>query len=139
MSGTSSPDYKALFLKEAELQKQEEKRRKQAEYRQDLAEDQHKQEQRRNQSKTFGEFIHACHILLSRPLKVEAPARSTQRIIPPPTGKYCPARLRLWEDCPARQQAIYDAVSLSVAVLHVVWCMDHQQYSCRPLSISVLR
>ncbi|KAL2840037.1 hypothetical protein BJX68DRAFT_190932 [Aspergillus pseudodeflectus] len=30
--------------------------------------------------------------------------------IPPPTGKYCPTRLRLWEDCAARQQAIYDAV-----------------------------
>lgn len=117
MSGNSSPDYKALFLKEVELRKQEEEQRKQAEfrqaeaeYRQTLAEDQHRQEKSRNQPTTFREFIRACHSLLSRPLKVETPSRSTQGTIPPPTGKYCPTRLRLWEDCPARQQAIYDAV-----------------------------
>ena len=82
MSGNSSPDYKALFLKE----------------------------KRRNQLTTFGEFIRACHSLLSRSLTVETPSRSTQGTIPPPTGKYCPTRLRLWEDCSARQQAIYNAV-----------------------------
>lgn len=96
MAGNSSPDYKALFLKEAELRKQ--------------AEDQHKQEKRRNQHTTFTEFIRACHSLLSPSLKVETPSRSTRGTIPPPSGKYCPTRLRLWEDCPARQQAIYDAV-----------------------------
>jgi acyl-[acyl carrier protein]--UDP-N-acetylglucosamine O-acyltransferase len=52
-SSTRSPDYKALFLKEAELRKQEEERRKQAE--------------RRNQLTTFEEFIRACHTLLSIP------------------------------------------------------------------------
>ncbi|KAH2843539.1 hypothetical protein KXW36_009946, partial [Aspergillus fumigatus] len=96
MAGNSSPDYKALFLKEAELRKQ--------------AEDQHKQEKRRNQHTTFTEFFRACHSLLSPSLKVETPSRSTRGTIPPPSGKYCPTRLRLWEDCPARQQAIYDAV-----------------------------
>lgn len=82
MSDTSSPDYKALFL----------------------------QEKRRNQATAFEEFISICHDLLSRPLKAETPSRSTRGAIPPPTEKYCPTRLRLWEDCPARQQAIYDAV-----------------------------
>jgi acyl-[acyl carrier protein]--UDP-N-acetylglucosamine O-acyltransferase len=53
MSSTRSPDYKALFLKEAELRTQEEERRKQAE--------------RRNQLTTFEEFIRACHTLLSIP------------------------------------------------------------------------
>ncbi|KAL3251048.1 hypothetical protein ABHI18_010876 [Aspergillus niger] len=33
MSGSSSPDYKALFLKEAELRRQAEEREKQAEER----------------------------------------------------------------------------------------------------------
>jgi hypothetical protein len=42
MAGDSLPDYKALFPKEAEL-------RKQAEYRQAEAEDQHRQEKHRNQ------------------------------------------------------------------------------------------
>ncbi|GFF60995.1 hypothetical protein IFM51744_10551 [Aspergillus udagawae] len=82
MSESDSPHYKALFLRE----------------------------KRRNQHTTFSEFIRACHTLLSTSLKVETPSRSTRGTIPPPTGKYCPTRLRLWEDCPARQQAIYDAV-----------------------------
>lgn len=110
MAGNSSPDYKALFLKEAELRKQAESRQAEAESRQAEAEDQHRQEKHRNQLTTFSEFIRACHNLLSRSLKVETPSRSTQGTIPPPTGKYCPTRLRLWEDCPARQQAIYDTV-----------------------------
>jgi hypothetical protein len=110
MAGNSSPDYKALFLKEAELRKQAEFRQAEAEYRQAEAEDQHRQEKHRNQLTTFSEFIRACHNLLSRSLKVETPSKSTQGTILPPTGKYCPTRLRLWEDCPTRQQAIYDTV-----------------------------
>ncbi|KAF4240498.1 hypothetical protein CNMCM8980_001147 [Aspergillus fumigatiaffinis] len=82
MSESDSPDYKALFLRE----------------------------KRRNQHTTLSEFIRACHTLLSTSLKVETPSRSTRGTIPPPSGKYCPTRLRLWEDCPARQQAIYNAV-----------------------------
>jgi hypothetical protein len=89
MSG--SPDYKALFLRE----------------------------KRRNQHTTFSEFIRACHTLLSTSLKVETTSRSTRGTIPPPSGKYCPTRRRLWEDCPARQQAIYDAV--------VVTCSRHSK------------
>jgi hypothetical protein len=78
MAGDSSPDYKALFLKEIELRKQAEGR---------------------NQPTTFSEFIRACHSLLSGSLKVETPCRSTQGTTLPQTGKYCPTRLRLWKDC----------------------------------------
>jgi hypothetical protein len=69
-----------------------------------------KQAERRNQPTTFEEFIRACHALLSIPLQVETLSRSTRGTIPPPTGKYCPTRLRPGEDCPVRQQAIYNTV-----------------------------
>jgi hypothetical protein len=55
MAGDSSPDYKALFLKEVELRKQAEGR---------------------NQPTTFSEFMRACHNLLSGSLNVESPSRS---------------------------------------------------------------
>ncbi|EED20496.1 hypothetical protein TSTA_037160 [Talaromyces stipitatus ATCC 10500] len=89
MAGNSSPDYKALFLKEAELRKQAEAH---------------------TQPTTFRVFVQACHDLLSRPLKAGTPTKSTKGKIPPPTGKYCPTRLRYWSDCPVQQQEIFNAV-----------------------------
>ncbi|KAL4780135.1 hypothetical protein BJX76DRAFT_351242 [Aspergillus varians] len=103
MSGSSSPDYKALFLKAEEERKQAEERQRQAEERE-------RQERERNRPTTFGEFIRHCHDLLWRPLRAEAPSRSTTGTIPPPTGKYCPIRLRPWTDCAARQREIYASV-----------------------------
>ncbi|KAL4780122.1 hypothetical protein BJX76DRAFT_361130 [Aspergillus varians] len=65
MSGSSSPDYKALFLKAEgerkqaeERQKQEAALRKQAEERQRQAEEKERQERERNRPTTFGEFSH---------------------------------------------------------------------------------
>jgi len=49
-------------------------------------------------------------MLLSRPLKVATPYFSTSREIPLPKGKFCPTRLRPWEDCFVQQQAIYNSV-----------------------------
>lgn len=91
MSDNGSPDYKALFQREAELRRQAEAQ---------------------TQPTTFREFIQACHDLLSRPFKVGTPRKSTKGKIPPPTGKYCPTRLRLWSDCPLQQQEIYNAVNI---------------------------
>ncbi|KAF4213889.1 hypothetical protein CNMCM5878_009879 [Aspergillus fumigatiaffinis] len=117
MSGSSSPDYKALFFKAEEERKQAEERQRQAEERQRQAEDRQRQaeerereERERNRRTTFGEFIRHCHDLLWRPLRVEVPSRSTTGTIPPPTGKYCPIRLRPWTDCAARQREIYASV-----------------------------
>lgn len=131
MSRSSSPDYKTLFLKaeeerkqEAELRKQEvelriqaeerqrqaEERERQAEEREKQAEERERQERERNRPTTFGEFIRHCHDLLWRPLRAEAPSRSTTGTIPPPTGKYCPIRLRPWTDCAVRQRKIYESV-----------------------------
>jgi hypothetical protein len=91
MSSTRSPDYEALFLKEAELRKHEEARRRQAE-------EQREQAERRSRPTTFKEFIRACQTLLSIALQVETPSRSTRGTIPPPTRKYYSTRLCLWED-----------------------------------------
>jgi hypothetical protein len=117
MSRSSSPDYKTLFLKaeeerkqEAELRKQAEERQRQAEERERQAEERERQERERNRPTTFGEFIRHCHDLLWRPLRAEAPSRSTTGTIPSPTGKYCPIRLRPWTDCAVRQRKIYESV-----------------------------
>jgi hypothetical protein len=103
MSGSSSPDYKALFLKAEEERKKAEERQRQAEERE-------RQERERNRPTTLEEFIGHCHDLLWRPLRVEVPSRSTTGTIPPPTGKYCPIRLRPWTDCAARQREVYASV-----------------------------
>lgn len=124
MADSNSPDYKTLFLqaekrrKEAEeRQKQEEEWRKQAEERQKQAETEVRQEKERreqlqelSQPTTFSEFLRHSHDLLSRPLRVETPSRSTTGKIPLPTGKYCPTRLEYWTDCSAQQSELYRSV-----------------------------
>lgn len=87
---TNGPtDYKALFL-------QEQERRKQAE--------------ERSRNTTLVEFLRCCHNILSRPLRVRAPAGSTTGEIPIPKGKHCPTRLERWVDCPAQLQDTYNSV-----------------------------
>ena len=56
------------------------------------------------------EFLRHSHNLLSRPLRVETPSRSTTGKIPLPTGKYCPRRLEHWTDCSAQQLELYKSV-----------------------------
>ncbi|EXU94493.1 serine/threonine protein kinase domain protein [Metarhizium robertsii] len=90
--------------------RQAEDRQRQAEDRQRQAEDDARREKERNQKTTFVEFLQQCHTLLSLPLTVETPSRSTTGSIPLPTGKYCPTRLELWEDCPSYQQEVYNSV-----------------------------
>ncbi|PLN77563.1 hypothetical protein BDW42DRAFT_176664 [Aspergillus taichungensis] len=103
MSGNSSPDYKALFLKEVELRRQAEERERQAEERE-------RQERERTRPTTSAEFIRYCHDLLWKPLRAQTPSRSTTGKIPAPIGKCCPIRLLPWTDCEARQREIYDSV-----------------------------
>ncbi|RAQ79515.1 hypothetical protein COH21_012816 [Aspergillus flavus] len=98
MDSTSSPDYKALFLREAE-------RRKEAEERQRKAEEEREQEKEERR-----QLLRHCHILFSLPLRAASPSKSTTGKIPQPTGKYCPRRLLPWEDCSVRQQKIYRSV-----------------------------
>jgi magnesium-transporting ATPase (P-type) len=113
MADNNSLDYKVLFLQEKERGKQEEERRKQEEERRKHAEDEGRREKERREQvesqrnqieertrrTTFLEFLRHCHNLLSRPLKVVTPSRSTTGTIPLPKGKHCPTRLRLWTDC----------------------------------------
>ncbi|CAG7978691.1 unnamed protein product [Penicillium salamii] len=82
MSGSSSPDYKALFLKEAELRRQAEER---------------------NRLTTFPEFIRHCYDLLWTPLRAQTPSYSTTGRISTPIGKDCPVRLLPWTGCEVRQ------------------------------------
>ncbi|CAG8896322.1 unnamed protein product [Penicillium egyptiacum] len=96
MANNSSPDYKSLYLQAEERRRQEEERRKRAE--------------ERTQPTTFLEFLRHSHNVLSRPLRVETPSRSTSGKIPLPTGKYCPTRLEHWADCPAQQSELYRSV-----------------------------
>lgn len=110
MSGSSSPDYKALFLKETELRRQAEEGKKQAEEDKKQAEEQARQERERNRPTTFPEFIRHCHDLLWRPLRAQTPSRSTTGKIPAPIGKHCPLRLRTWTDCEDKQREIYESV-----------------------------
>jgi hypothetical protein len=107
MDQNSSPDYKELFLRETELRRQAEEKRKHAEEQQKLAEEQNRQFTRKT---SLLEYLRTCHNLLSRPLRVRTPARSTQGKIPAPNGKFCPARLLPWTNCAAAQQKIYDSV-----------------------------
>ncbi|PYI00028.1 hypothetical protein BO71DRAFT_85 [Aspergillus ellipticus CBS 707.79] len=131
MSGSSSPDYKALFLKaeeerkrEAELRRLAEEREKQAEEerkreaelrrlaeeREKQAEERESQQRKRNRPTTFPEFIQHCHDLLWKPLRAQTPSRSTTGKIPAPIGKHCPLRLRPWSDCKDKQREIYESV-----------------------------
>jgi hypothetical protein len=98
MSGNSSPDYKALFLKAEEERKQEaELRTQEAELRRQ-AEEREKQQRERNRPTTFPEFIRHCHDLLWTPLRAQTLSRSTTGKIPAPIGKHCPIRLLPWTD-----------------------------------------
>ncbi|PYH98521.1 hypothetical protein BO71DRAFT_344644 [Aspergillus ellipticus CBS 707.79] len=162
MDGGSSPDYKALFLREAqqaeererqeaELRQQaEERERQEAELRQQ-AEERERQEaelrqqaEERNRLTTFPEFIRHCHDLLWTPLRAQTPSRSTTGKIPIPIGKHCPIRLLPWTECEARQQEIYRSVcrylqptgeDIPQLFTSLVALEDHsQRFARRPIS-----
>ena len=117
MADNNTLDYKSLFLQAEERQKQAEERQRQAEEREKQAEDERRQEkERREQAEertrqtTFMELMRYSHNLLSRPLTVETPSRSTTGKIPRPTGKYCPTRLEYWNNCPTQLSQLYTSV-----------------------------
>ncbi|OJD22273.1 hypothetical protein ACJ73_06382 [Blastomyces percursus] len=88
MDGTSSPDYKALFLK---------------------AEEGRRQERERNRPTTFGAFIRHCHDLLCGRYELKH-LLAPQARFPLLPENACPLRLRPWADCEARQQGIYKSI-----------------------------
>ena len=103
MANPSAPDYKAL-LGEAlkQLRRAKEERQHEAALR--------TQAEELARNTTFDEYVSACHSLLSVPLRVAHPSRSTKSSIPAPRGKYCPTRLREWTDFPAQQADVYNTV-----------------------------
>ncbi|GKZ27596.1 hypothetical protein AbraCBS73388_005018, partial [Aspergillus brasiliensis] len=67
-------------------------------------------EREQSRRTTFREFLYLCHTLFSAPLQVDEPSRCTRGKIPQPKGKYCPLKLKLWEDCATEQLSIYQSV-----------------------------
>jgi chemotaxis protein histidine kinase CheA len=138
MAGCSASDYEALLEearkgqkraeeereREVELRKQAEEQQRRAEEQQRQAEEQRQQAEKereheaglreqaeeRTRETTFDEYMAACHSLLSVPLRVACPSRSTKGSIPAPTGKYCPTRFREWTDFDAQQTEVYNTV-----------------------------
>ncbi|KAJ5111821.1 hypothetical protein NUU61_001451 [Penicillium alfredii] len=124
MADNSSPDYKSLYLQaeegrrqEEERRKEEEERRKEEEERRKQAEDEGRQEKERRERAEertrptrFVELLRHSHNLLSRPLRVETPSRSTTGKIPLPTGKHCPTRLEHWNVFSTQQSELYESV-----------------------------
>ncbi|KAJ5152424.1 hypothetical protein N7492_009704 [Penicillium capsulatum] len=96
MADNSPPDYKSLYLQAEEGRKQEKERRERAE--------------ERTRPTRFVELLRHSHNLLSRPLRVETPSRSTTGKIPLPTGKHCPTRLEHWSLCSTQQSELYKSV-----------------------------
>ncbi|KMP10220.1 hypothetical protein CIRG_09901 [Coccidioides immitis RMSCC 2394] len=103
MASNSSPDYKALYF-------QAEAWCLQAEAQHLQAEAWCLQAEAHLQQTTFGEFLDACHSLLSLLLVVAPLSKFTKGSIPPPTGKYCLLMLHSWLDCAATQQQIFMSV-----------------------------
>lgn len=114
----SSPDYKRLFLEEQQKRLEEQQRRQAAESAQ--KEEQHRREEeqrkreeaeKRTQKTTLPEFLDACHIYLHSGLTVQTDASLSTRGDPTnANNKLRPERLRLWEEFPAQQAAIWDGL-----------------------------
>ncbi|CAG8000360.1 unnamed protein product [Penicillium salamii] len=81
MSGSSSPDYKAPFHKEASLRRQAEERERQAEERERQEAELRRQAEERNRPTTFPEFIRHCHDLLWTPLRAQTPQQEIYRSV----------------------------------------------------------
>ncbi|KAF2644398.1 hypothetical protein P280DRAFT_467026 [Massarina eburnea CBS 473.64] len=103
-----SPDYKALFY-EGQRKLEEEKRRREE------AESAQKEEQRRREAAeektrktTLLEFLNACHVHLHEGLSVQTDVTlSTQGDPANANNKLRPERLRVWDDFPEQQAAIW--------------------------------
>ncbi|KAJ5562929.1 hypothetical protein N7461_001690 [Penicillium sp. DV-2018c] len=70
-----------------------------------------RQTDERARPSTFVEYLLRSHNLLSRPLRVEIPSRSTTGKIPDPKDKKCPVRLEPWSGCSTQLSELYRSVS----------------------------
>ncbi|CAG8231199.1 unnamed protein product, partial [Penicillium salamii] len=110
MANSNIPDYQTLYLQAEEGRRRAEERERQAEEREQKEAEGRRQAEERTRQTTFTELIQHCHVLLSRSLRVDSPSRSTTGKIPLPKGKYCPARLEHWTDCPKQLSEVYKSV-----------------------------
>ncbi|KAI5360345.1 hypothetical protein J4E82_011750, partial [Alternaria postmessia] len=120
-----SPNYKQLYLDgqrklEDEQRKREEAERAQAEERSRREEEQRRreEEQRRREKAetttrktTLPEFLDACHDHLHANLTVQTDTTLSTRGDPAnANNKLRPQRVRIWDDFPARQAAIWEKI-----------------------------
>ncbi|KAG6036505.1 hypothetical protein E4U41_005698 [Claviceps citrina] len=99
MSSSADQNFKALqalLAKQTAIAEEEKKKRMELEAR--------------HQRTTLTEYLDEVHQRLSVPLKVAEVPNSTRGTIPLPVGKYCPLRLKLWQDCPVLHQQLYQSV-----------------------------
>jgi hypothetical protein len=91
---------------ELERQRAEDERR-----RAEAAESRAHIEESKTRQTTFEEYIHTCHTLLLKPLRVQTDkSLSTQGSITSPKNKPCSTLLKPWLDFPIRQQELFKRV-----------------------------
>jgi len=72
-------------------------------------------EEKKTRPTTFEEYIRACHILLSKPLRIQTDkSLSTQGSITSPKNKPCPTLLKPWTDFPVLQQQLFERAYESI-------------------------
>lgn len=96
MANDGEPDYQALYHEAEALRRAEEQRRVRAE--------------ERSQHTTLDEYLLNCHRLLSEPLEIGHPDRSTRGQIPPPKKKVCPFKLDRWLSFETQQAQVFAVV-----------------------------
>ncbi|KAL8906903.1 MAG: hypothetical protein Q9171_006082 [Xanthocarpia ochracea] len=90
---------------------QEEQRLKELEARLEELELRNQETERLLQRTTFDEMLRTCHDSLYEKLQVEdKPKYTIKESITDPRGKPCPRYLRPWEDFPAIQLSVYEAI-----------------------------
>jgi hypothetical protein len=126
MSSRRESDFERLeqLLREADERAKEaneraERERRRAEDERRRAEDEQRNrqeaesraqiEEKKTRPTTFEEYIRACHILLSKHLRIQTDkSLSTQGSITSPKNKPCPTLLKPWTDFPVLQQQLFE-------------------------------
>lgn len=114
MSSRRDSDFARLeqMLQEADERAEKERQRADDEQRnRQEAESRAQIEANKTRPTTFEEYIHACHTLLSRPLRIQTDkSLSTQGSITSPKDKPCPTLLKPWTDFPSLQQQLFERI-----------------------------
>ena len=114
MSSRRESDFARLkqLLREADERAEQERLRADEERLRAEKEQRTRQEaERKITPTTFKEYIRSCHILLSKPLRVQTDkSASTQGSITNTKNKPCPTLLQPWTDFPILQQELFERV-----------------------------